>query len=118
LPRLLWLLKLLHCDWTWLRIHKLWLSEAWAKLIWHWGGDTHHCLFHDIGSISMDLLGCGLWVSGVLFPFPFPCVQILLLCLVYCFDWVEDFPRYWCFMESRVEVSTSFLCCLVLLHSV
>jgi hypothetical protein len=39
LPR--WL-DLLHCDWTWLRIDELWLPEAWAKLIWHFGGNTHH----------------------------------------------------------------------------
>jgi hypothetical protein len=38
----LWLLKLLHCNWTWLRIHELWLLEAWAKLIWHCGGNSHH----------------------------------------------------------------------------
>jgi hypothetical protein len=42
LPRWLWLLELLHCDWIWLRIHELWLLEAWAKLVWHCGGNTHH----------------------------------------------------------------------------
>jgi hypothetical protein len=40
----LYLLKLLHYDWTWLRIHELWLPEAWVNLIWHYGGDTHQCL--------------------------------------------------------------------------
>jgi hypothetical protein len=35
---------LLHCDWIWLRIHKLWLPEVRAKLVRYWGGDTHHCL--------------------------------------------------------------------------
>jgi hypothetical protein len=33
LPGWLWLLKLLHCDWIWLRIHKLWLPEVRAKLV-------------------------------------------------------------------------------------
>jgi hypothetical protein len=42
LPRWLWLLKFLHCDWIWLRIHELRLPEAWVKLIWHCGGNTHH----------------------------------------------------------------------------
>jgi hypothetical protein len=34
--------ELLYCDWIWLRIHKLWLPEAWAKLVRHFGGNTHH----------------------------------------------------------------------------
>jgi hypothetical protein len=38
----LWLLELLYCDWIWLRIHELWLPEAWAKLVWYCGGNTHH----------------------------------------------------------------------------
>jgi hypothetical protein len=42
LPRWLWLLKLLNCDRIWLRIHELWLPEAWAKFICHCGGNTHH----------------------------------------------------------------------------
>jgi hypothetical protein len=41
LPWWLWLLKLLHCDWTWLRVHELWLPEVRAKLIRHWGCDAH-----------------------------------------------------------------------------
>jgi hypothetical protein len=43
LPGLLWLLKLLHCNWIWLRIHEVWLREVRAKLVRHWGGDAHHC---------------------------------------------------------------------------
>jgi hypothetical protein len=42
LPRWLWLLELLHCDWIWLRTHELWLLEAWAKLVQHCGGNVHH----------------------------------------------------------------------------
>jgi hypothetical protein len=42
LPRWLWFLELLHCDWIWLRIHELWLPEAWAKLVRYCGGNTHH----------------------------------------------------------------------------
>jgi hypothetical protein len=33
--KMVWLLKLLHCDWIWLSIHKLWLPEVLAKLVWH-----------------------------------------------------------------------------------
>jgi hypothetical protein len=33
--KMVWLLKLLHCDWIWLRIHKLWLPEVLVKLVWH-----------------------------------------------------------------------------------
>jgi hypothetical protein len=106
LPRWLWLLKLLHCDWTWLRIHELWLPKAWAKLIWHWGGNTHHGFlllnsgnvhlgfwapFDAITSSVIIAVGYGLWASRVLFPFPFPWVQIFLLCLDYCSDWTGNF---------------------------
>jgi hypothetical protein len=35
LPRWMWLLKLLHRNWTWLRVHELWLPEIRAKLVRH-----------------------------------------------------------------------------------
>jgi hypothetical protein len=35
LSRWLWLLELLHCNWTWLRVHELWLPEIRAKLVRH-----------------------------------------------------------------------------------
>jgi hypothetical protein len=41
-------------------------------------------LFHDTNNRNTGLLGCDSLVSGVLFLFPFPWVQILLLCLVCC----------------------------------
>jgi hypothetical protein len=35
LPQWLWLLKLLHCNWIWLRVHELWLPEIRAELVRH-----------------------------------------------------------------------------------
>jgi hypothetical protein len=29
------LLKMLHCNWTWLRVHELWLPEIRVKLVRH-----------------------------------------------------------------------------------
>jgi hypothetical protein len=45
-------------------------------------------------------------------------VRILLLCLVCCSGQAEDFPHCWCFVDSGIVVSKSFLCCLVVLHLV
>jgi hypothetical protein len=45
-------------------------------------------------------------------------VKIPLLYLVYCSGQAEDFPHCWCFADSRIEVSKSFLYCLVMLHFV
>jgi hypothetical protein len=42
LPWWLWLLKLLHCNWIWLRVHEMWLPEIRVKLVWHWGCDAHY----------------------------------------------------------------------------
>jgi hypothetical protein len=78
LPWWLWLLKLLHCDWTWLIIHKLWLPEVQAKLVWHWGGDNHYCLLllnssnillrfrAPFGTVtSFMILAVEVWISWV-----------------------------------------------------
>jgi hypothetical protein len=34
---------MLHCNWIWLRIHKVRLPEVRTKMVWHCGGDAHHC---------------------------------------------------------------------------
>jgi hypothetical protein len=41
----LWLLKLLHRNWTWLRVHEFWLPEIRANLVQHRGCDAHHSFF-------------------------------------------------------------------------
>jgi hypothetical protein len=78
LPGWLWLLKLLHCDWILLIVHKLWLPEVQAKLVQHWGGDTYHCLllsnsgnillgfWAPFGAISSSvILSVEVWISWV-----------------------------------------------------
>jgi hypothetical protein len=45
-------------------------------------------------------------------------VKILLLYLVYCSGQAEDYPHCWCFVDSGIEVSKSFLYSLVVLHFV
>jgi hypothetical protein len=95
---------------------KLSLAEFLRCSSWFLGTLQWCVLFHGTENRSTGLLGYDSWVSGVLLPFPW--VRILLLCLVCCSGLAEDFPHYWCFVDSWTMISKSFPCCLALLHFV
>jgi hypothetical protein len=92
---------LLHCDWTWLRIHELWLPEAWAKLIWHCGGDTHHG-FLLLNSSNVLL---GFWAPfGAMTSSVILAVEVWISWVMVCELWGSSSPSpspsLWCKSSS------------------